>query len=504
MLQPMVTTDPRDSENQTADPPMRATAEIVTVLCVLAMSGVLMFAMTNGLQSVMYDSFRDIGWTLNILAGRVWADPVLVEQPYWYAPGNPLLFAGIAQLSSSSVVDVYRTSALWWNALIPVLLYLAVRMSSDRLSAVLALPLVWLGSLWWMSHLAAPMPSIQGVVLGLGGLLCWQLCLSTADRSEGWKAGLVVATGVVLAATAWYHPICGLLAGGAIGLHAVALAVWPRAGDGAFRRRVLLSSVVAGGIALLLALPLLVHLVSLEMRNPVPLTYFAKELGNPDFALQLHAPLVLLLAGVGVWRIVRAERLLWWVLGYLAVAVVGQALAYLEHWLEIGVPYLLPHEFQWHGQLAIGICAAALPFFEVADAYMVDLRRVVDTRRVVVNWIRGSTPIDAVFACTPLDGYLTVAGLSGRKCVAVPLGHLNPSVEGGRLLAELQTLLETDDEQEFLALARRHRVSYLLMDGASPNGARRLTRLLRWRSLSPVFEDQRHGALVFEVRETLP
>jgi hypothetical protein len=150
----------------------------------------------------------------------------------------------------------------------------------------------------------------------------------------------------------------------------------------------------------------------------------------------------------------------------------------------------------------VAALAPALPFLEVADAYMVDLRRVVNTRGAVVDWIRGSTPIDAVFACTPLDGYLTVAGLSGRKCVAVPLGHLNPSVEGGRLLAELQTLLETDDEQEFLALARRHRVSYLLMDGASPNGARRLSRLLRWRSLSPVLDDQRHGALIFEVRTT--
>ena len=139
---------------------------------------------------------------------------------------------------------------------------------------------------------------------------------------------------------------------------------------------------------------------------------------------------------------------------------------------------------------------------EVADAYMVDLRRVVNTRGAVVDWIRSSTPIDAVFACAPQDGYITVAGLSGRKCVAVPLGHLNPSVEGGRLLAELQTLLETDDEQEFLALARRHRVSYLLMDGASPNGARRLSRLLRWRSLSPVLDDQRHGALIFEVSTT--
>jgi hypothetical protein len=546
----MVTIDSHDSGKRTADRQTRtpvardrrraAAAEIVILLCVFVMSAVLMLVMTDGLQSVMYDSFRDISWALNILDGRVWSDPVLVEQPYWYAPGTPLLFAGIAQLGSTSVVDVYRSSALWWNALIPLLLYLAVRVSSDRLSAVLALPLVWLGSLWWMSHLAAPMPSIQGVVLGLAGLLCWQLCLREAQQTDGLIAAPALATGVVLAAATWYHPICALLAGGAIGLHALGLALWPRVGGPAFRTRVLLSAAMAGGISLLLALPLLIHLLSLPRQNPVPLSYFAKELGNPDFALQLHAPLVLVLAAIGVWPIARSGKGAGWVLGYLAVAALGQSPAYLERWLEIGLPYLLPHEFQWHGQLAVGICAAiglvhlgrslarrlpwprepwvahllwiggplvaalapAMPFLDVADAYMVDLRPVVETRREVVDWIQSSTPIEAVFACPPLDGYLTVAGLSGRKCVAVPLGHLNPAADGRRLLSELQTMLETDDEQEFLTLARQHQVSYLLMDGASPNGARRLSRILRWRSLTPVFDDQRYGALVFELRAT--
>jgi hypothetical protein len=512
--------------------------EIVTVIAIAGACAVLVTVTTDGLQRVMYDSFRDMAWAHNILAGRVWADPVLLEQPYWYAPGNPLLFAAVAELTGSSVVGVYRSSALWWNALIPVLLYLSVRAATDRLTAVLALPLVWLGSLWWMTHLAAPMPSVQGTALGLAGVLCWQWSMGAAERSDRWTAWRPLATGVVIAAAAWYHPICGLMAGGAIGLHTVALSVWPGTGGAALRRKVLLTTAVAGATAVLMVLPLIVHLVGLPKRNLVPLSYFANELANPDFALQLHAPLVLVLAVIGGWRIARTEWRGWWVLGYLVVAGVGQMLGYLDRWLGVDVPYLLPHEFQWHWQLAVGICAAvgvvhvgralerrlpwprepwvarllwiggplvaalapALPYLGVADAYLVDVRRVVDSRREVVEWMQTSTPIDAVIACTPQTGYLTVAGLTGRKCVAVPIGHLNPSVEGRLLLDELRTLLATDDEGEFLKLARRHRVSYLLIDTVSPNRALRLSQLLQWRSLRPVFENGDRTSLVFEIR----
>jgi len=281
-----------------------------------------------------------------------------------------------------------------------------------------------------------------------------------------------------------------------------------------------------------------VHLAGLELRNPVPLTYFAKELANPDFAVQLHAPLVLALAALGGWRIARAEPRLGWVLAYLAVAAGGQALGYLDHHLEVDVWHLVPHEFQWHGQLAIAICAAvgsvhlgrsladrlswpgdarlgqllwisgplvaalapAVPYVGLADVYLVDVVRVEQSRRPVVDWIRSSTAIDAVFASPPQLGYLTVAGLTGRKCVAVPLGHLNPGVDGARLLAELRVLLDTNDEQEFLTLARRHRVSHLMMVGSSPDFGRLLSRRLQWRCLEPVFGNHPRGPVIFEVR----
>jgi hypothetical protein len=131
---------------------------------------------------------------------------------------------------------------------------------------------------------------------------------------------------------------------------------------------------------------------------------------------------------------------------------------------------------------------------------MVDLRQVVEPRRAAVDWIRDATPIDAVFACTPLEGHLTVAGLCGRKCVAVPIGHLNPAVEGARLLEDLEEMLDTEDERSFLTLAGRHRVSYVLVHAGSAQGARRLTRYLGWRSLRPVFEDPGQGTLIFELR----
>ncbi len=508
---------------------------MVTAVALAAVAAVL--AVTDGLADVTYDAFRDMAWASNIVAGRVWSDPVLRGETWWYAPGGPLVLAAAARATGAAVVDVCRSSALWWNALIPVVLLLTVRSAGDRLTALLAVPLVWLGSLWWLTHLAAPMPSVQGVVPALASVLLWQRALAeTGIRSRVvWS----VATGLALAVTAWVHPVCAVHAAGAVGVQGLATAARSGAGPVGRGSNPLIALAVAAGTALVLALPVLSHLLALPSRNSVPMRYIARELSNPDFALALHAPLVLPLAVVGAVAVARTLPRLWWVLGWLGVAVVGQSLGYLHGLLGLRVPYLLPHEFQWHGQLALGVCAAAgsvwlgrhlarrlawprepwvaqllwvggatvaalvptLPYVAVADVYLVNVRQVAASHHEVVEWLQAATPIDAVIACEPQTCHLVVAGLAGRKCVAPPIGHLNPSVDGAALLADLRTMLATGDEDEFLELARHHRVDYLLMDGDAPDGARRLNQRLHWRSLELLLEARQRPTLVFKIAQ---
>ena len=54
------------------------------------------YAVTGGQRTALYDTFREMAWAENMRAGRIWDDPVLLGESYWYAPGNPLLMAAIA------------------------------------------------------------------------------------------------------------------------------------------------------------------------------------------------------------------------------------------------------------------------------------------------------------------------------------------------------------------------------------------------------------------------
>ena len=106
------------------------------------------------------DTFRDCAYVENILAGRLLQDPSTADLPYWYAPGGPLLCAAVCRLTGLSPVEVYSSSVLWVNVLIPVCIFLLVRMCWGRAVGVAAVLLVWVGSRWWQTHLAMPMPSV--------------------------------------------------------------------------------------------------------------------------------------------------------------------------------------------------------------------------------------------------------------------------------------------------------------------------------------------------------
>ena len=568
---------------------------LVEVCIVVALAGVTwagLWMVTHGGRRVAFDSFRDMAWAENISEGRVWSDPTLQHEEFWYAPGNPLLFGSLARLIGVSVSDVYRSSALWWNGLLPILLYILVRLSANRLTALLAVPLVGLGSLWWLTHFAVPIPSIQGTLLNLCCLIFVQrFALIDADKipkvaTPPLQFGAVL--GVLLAASAWYHPVCATLVAGAVGLQIVYGSLKPTETDGGnSRTRVGISHQlpVASGdaprpsgripywvrrlavlarkpgeicglgpsrsewrifavgafvSASLLSLPLFLHLVLLPKRNLAPLRYFANELSDPNFALQLYVPSVPILAVVGMWFIIRNHPRVIWVVGYLLVGVVGQAAGYLNHFLGVRIPYLLPHEFQWHTQLAVGVCAAvgisgivlhlvqrvpwptekwvaqflwvgllfvaalspALPYVKFAGSYLVEVTDLSKLRRDTTTWIRGNTSIEEVFACQPLEAYLVVAGLTGRKCVAVPIGHMNPSVNAAKRLSDLDTMLVTQNEEEFSRFAAQYGVNYLMMNSRSAVETDRLRLLFSWRSLTPEFKSSAEQVVIFKIIST--
>lgn len=504
---------------------------------VAVISAMCIVCQTGGLKRVTFDAFRDLAWAENMAAGRYAGDPVLLDHPSWYAPGVPLIYVCVATVAAADILSVCETSPLWWNALIPVLLVLVIRRSSDTVTALAGVLMVWLGSLWWLTHLAAPIPSIQGIVPGLTSVILWLRsveCMAAGHRRAlWWSIGSAVALGV----TFWIHPVCAAMAAAEIAGHGLSI-VLPRCQSLDVPRRMVLAQIaVVALVSFVVSLPLLLHLIRVPRVNLAPIRYSAAELWNPDFALQLHTPLILPLACVGVWYSVRARVRLGWLLGMGVAGLAGQALGYAGALSGAPVPWMVPHEFQWHTQLCTGILAAvglvmlgraaaarfrwphdrrlalvlwigggfaaaltpALQFLPLSGSYLLEVERITRGREETVEWLRHSTAIDEVVACSPLLGHLVVAGLTGRKCVAVPPGHMNPASDATIRLADLSQLLRTGDEAEFVRIASDYRVSYIYVEVSTTEDAERISRLDRWRSTERAFEAERAPAVVFRV-----
>jgi hypothetical protein len=513
---------------------------------------------TGGHRMVLYDTFRDMAWAENIRAGRIWADPALPNQPYWYAPGNPLLMAGIATVTRLPVVDVYGYSALWCNALIPLLLYLLVWVAWDRMTAIIAVPAVFLGSYWWLSHAVAAIPAIQGVALNLAGLWAWHRCVLTSSsagadgpdsRRTTWTWPLLA--GLILSLCTWYHPLCGIMLAGAIFLHAVFNAAVPAASraTASHRARTRFALVqrmaVIAAVAAALTGPLIVHMLALQTRNPAAIRYFSPELTKPEYYAHARTPLLVPCALLGVWRIARKQPQALWIVAYLFVGLVGQGAGYLGRWPDSHVPFLLPHEFQWHGQLAAGVCGAVgiaslartladrapwapwapsarrrkitsalyaallgalvvgpgLRGLADADRYLIDLDRLLAETRDVRTWIVANTSLDAVFVCPSETAYRIVSGMTGRKCIVLPTHQINPGVDLHQRRADVSTMLETDDPQVFAALARRYDATHLLVMSDSPNATQAArARYAAWPCLEPAFAAPDGRSTIYRVR----
>jgi len=462
---------------------------------------------TGGRRVVLWDTYRDMAWAENIRAGRLWADPTLPDQPYWYAPGSALLVGGLSRLTGLGVIDLYTYIAYWLNAFVPLMLYVLVRVVWNRTTAIIALLTVYLGSLMWLTHAAAAIPSIQGVALNLAALLCWHRCVVLADGTDSARGRSWIWTligGGLLALSAWYHPLCALMVAGAIFLHAVVDAFAPglgRSGDTAGRFALTCRMLVIGVAAGILSAPLTMHMIAVQGTNPALVRYFAEELLEPDYYAQSLAPLVVPCAMLGIWLIARHTPRAIWIVTYLAVGLAGQLMAFVAQVPGCEMPFLLPHEFVWHGQLALGVCAAvgivwlatrlaeltsraaprllaktswaaALLLVVVApgarglaraDRYLMDVEPLLAHTAELRAWIRANTMLDAVFVCPPDAGYRIVAGMTGRKCIASSPGHTNPLVDFQRRHDDVKAMLEAVDPAEFSRLAARYNATHLLL-----------------------------------------
>ncbi len=449
------------------------------------------------------DTFRDAAYAENILHGRIAADPSMNGLPYWYAPGGPLVYALASKLTGLRPLELYSRSVLWVHVWIPIAFYLVVRRYWDRPTAVLALALVCLCSRWWPTRATMVMPSIQGMILVLVSLGLWHAALR---RGRAWA----VLLGVALAACSWHHILSGIIASGAIGCHAL---FWTRGGGNGQRLFALKRAALAGGVCALLVLPLAWHLLSLPINNPAPPTHYEEELDDPAYALMTSTPLIWPLAVVGL--VIVGRRLNSppaWVLGYLAVGLAGQAVGYANRHLRLPTPILLPHEFQWHSQLAVGILAAvglmaaarwlghrstiprarrtvlpasaaamlavvvwpnARTAFDGYDQYWRTARCGPDVAGAA-EWIRANSDIADVFVCGYLTGYYEIAGRTGRKLVLMPECRANIAADVTRRRHDLARMKLTTDPNEFLALAvDRYGARFVYLSSGEPILAQR-------------------------------
>lgn len=486
---------------------------------------------SRGHLVVAYDSFRDMAYSHGILRGELGRDPTLPGLPAWYTPAQPLLAAAVSKLTGVPVPAVHGTSVFWFGWLEPLSILLLVRRAFGRAAAWWSLATIGLGSYWWLTHAAMPMPSIQGVVPGAFTLLAW-----TAARVRGVRAA--VGVGLLGALALAFHPICGGMAMSAILLHGVLGAVLARGEAAAPARQVARQALVAFATWSVLGAAILWPVLGGPILNPEPRLWFGPQLRDPRFVFHLHAPLVLLLGLVGLVRTGADWARSGWLVGYAAVGLMGTLAGYGAVLLGWPVPYLLPHEFQWHLHLAWCIAAAvvliesarrlgrrwgggpaarrafaallgalalgpALPHLPQATSQIIRLDGHWAPARAIARDLQARGANGAVIACEPETGYF-LSGLIGSRALLLPGGHLNPRADVPGLLGSLRPLLQADDEAAFRDALARSPVRFLLQVPRDTSQLRRLRQRYRdWSVLVPVpLADS--TLLLYSVREIPP
>ena len=489
-------------------------------------------SVSGGHLVTTYDSFRDMAATQAILRGAWGGDPTLPDLPAWYPAGQALLCAAVAKVAQLSAVQAHGTSLFWFGWTLPLGLHVLVRRSFGRPAAWWSLAFVGLGSQWWLTHAGMAMPSIQGVSLGALVLIAW-------DRARTRGVREALACGAVGALALGFHPLCGGMALAALLVHGAGSGLVPsRATGEGTRFHALRQALVAAGTAALLAAPFLVPVLSGPVLNPAPRIWFGPELRSAVFALHAHTPLVLPLGLAGLVLAARAWATRGWLVGYAAVGLAGTLAGYAGHEWGWPVPYLIPHEFQWHLQLAWCIAAAwgalqlaaraasawprvklapwavtlALALLTLAPSfahlgesgrYPMRLDAGQAPLRALADEVASHASSGAVVATYPELAYF-LAGLAGTRAQLLPEGHMNPRADVELRSQAMQVLLQSEDESRFREAARALPVDLLLHVPGDTAQMRRLDqRYDGWTVVRPIPISGRTLKLYQVVRDTL-
>jgi hypothetical protein len=486
------------------------------VLFVLALGVIIAAWFGRGGRYLAYDSVRDVASARGLMAGRWGEDAALPGLPMWYPPGWPGLVAAVALAIGRPAFDVVSWSGYVTTPLVLLAPFVLARRLWGRGSAWAALVAVFVGSLWWMRHAALPLPAVFGAALALAAFLVWDDAFRLG--APPWRA---VLAGLLAAATTWIHPLCGALVLGAIAVHTVFCA-WIGRRDGPARGWPLAPGMLATVTALAAAAPVWFQQLTLPRLNPEPVRWFAPELHDPRFALQSHAPLMVVLGLAGIVMAARDAERRGWLVAYAGIAVTGELAGYAGHDLGWPLPVVLPHEFQWHAQLAfmlagaraagaladqlrpargggwwarsgplrlaivlalaVGPCLADLPG---ADLNATRIDATWTSTLASAGWIESHTPRDAVIACAPEVGLL-VSALTGRRVMVLPAGHMNPATDAEARFADLDSLTTTRDPSEFARIAARYGAGWLLVRAAGAERDSLEAFYAAWPMLQPV------------------
>ena len=492
------------------------------LVCVLGLAtGYLVFArlLTSAQWPLHFDAFRDLAGMQNLLAGHWWCDPTLRDFPPWYPPLFVWLYGSLAKLFHLEPHIVTSSSHYWVNVWIPIALYALLRTSVSRLAAFAGPIVLVLTSIWWIAFITIAMPSVQGTLLVILGLWAWHL----ARRVDGWRFG----PSVIVTLAAWFHPIATLILAGTYTLDVVATLLWePRSQWRAPLRQL----VTAGASSLVLASPVLVNLWRLPRINHAPFAYFDQALDAPRYAYQFHVMPAMVIGVMGLVYIAVRRPELRWLLCYFALALAGQLIGYWGHALGQPRLILVPHQFQWHTQLAL--CIALVVFVDwflrvasiphsrwvrislvVVAGGMVargltqhgfpihafrDAGRFRAVSGATIDWIRSNTELDDVFVAKPMIGYFTLNAYTGRKLLYSNPGHMNPAADVPARLAAYEQFRLADDPEQLRPLVARYHIDYILVtqqerdEGFYP-------AVLRADFAQEVFVDPKQGWRIYRV-----